>query len=120
MVLMWEDLLAWAMSLGDAYGVEPVIYAVIYIGAAPLFFGSVAWLVRALRRRRPIGLPLLSTAFFFSAPTLYVFVAGRNLPPWVYGVLIGLAVVGAVVTILRIRERLRRSSSAEARPPLRR
>lgn len=114
MVLMWEDLLAWLMSLGDAYGVDPIVYAVIYVGAAPFFFGSVAWLVRTLRRRGPIGLPALSTAFFFSAPTLYVFVAGRNLPPWVYGVLIGLAVLGAVMTIRKIRAQLRQSRTGEA------
>lgn len=104
---MWEDVLAWLQSLGDEYGVDPAIYAVIYIGAAPFFFGSVAWLVRSLRRRGPIGLPLLSTAVFFSLPTLYVFVAGRNLPPWAYAVLIGLAIIGVVVTVRRIREQLR-------------
>jgi len=114
MILMWEGLLAWLMSLGDAYGVDPIVYAVIYVGAAPFFFGSVAWLVGALRRRGPVGLPLLSTAFFFSAPTLYVLGAGRNLPPWVYGVLIGLAILGAVMTIRRIRAQLRQSRGGEA------
>jgi peptidoglycan/LPS O-acetylase OafA/YrhL len=104
---MSEDLLAWLLSLGDEYGVDPVVYAVIYVGAAPLFFASLVWLVSALRRRGPIVLPLLSTAFFFSAPTLYVFVAGRNLPPWVYAVVIGLAVLGVVMTVRRIREQLR-------------
>jgi peptidoglycan/LPS O-acetylase OafA/YrhL len=104
---MWEDLLAWLMSLGDEYGVNPVVYTVIYLGAAPFFFASLVWLVRTLRRRGHIGVPLLSTAFFFSAPTLYVFVAGRNLPPWVYAVIIGLAALGVVMTVRRIREQLR-------------
>ena len=76
---MWEEVIAWLLSLGEEYGVDPVVYAVIYIGAAPLFFASVGWLVRTLRRRGPIALPLLSTAVFFSLPTLYVFAAGRDL-----------------------------------------
>ena len=104
---MWEDIVAWLLSLGDEYGVDPVVYAVIYIGALPFFIGSVAWLVRTIRRRGPIGLPLLSTAVFFSLPTLYVFLAGRNLPQWVYVVLVGLAVVGAVITVRRVREQVR-------------
>ena len=106
---MWEDLLAWLQSLGDEYGVDPVVYAVIYVGAAPFFIASLVWLVRTLRRHGPIGLPLLSTAFFFIAPTLYVLVAGRDLPPWVYAVLIGLAVLGVVMTVRKIREQLRSS-----------
>jgi peptidoglycan/LPS O-acetylase OafA/YrhL len=104
---MWEDILAWLLSLGEEYGVDPVVYAVIYVSAAPFFFASLAWLVRTIRRRGPIGLPLLSTAVFFSLPTLYVFIAGRNLPPWAYAVLIGLVILGAVVTGLRVREQLR-------------
>ena len=105
---MWDEIVAWLLRLGDDYGVDPVVYAVIYVGAAPFFFASLAWLVRRLRRREPIGLAFLSTALFFSAPTLYVLVAGRNLPWWAYGLLIGLAAIGAVVTIRRVRERIRR------------
>ena len=107
MVAMWEDVLDWLRSLGDEYGVDPVVYAVIYVGAAPFFFGSVAWLVRTLRRDGPIGLPLVSTAVFFSLPTLYVLVAGRNVPLWAYAVLIGLALIGAAVTFRRVRRQLR-------------
>jgi hypothetical protein len=109
MVPMWEDLLAWLFSLGEEYGVDPVVYAAIYLGSAPLFFASLVWLVRTLRRHGPIGLPLLLTAFFFSLPTLYIFVAGRNLPPWVYAVLVGLAVLGVLLTVRRIREQLKRA-----------
>jgi len=107
---MWDEIVAWLLRLGDDYGVDPVVYAVIYVGAGPFFFASLAWLVRRRRRREPIGLALLSTAISFSAPTLYVFVAGRNLPWWVYGLLIGLAAIGAVMTIRSIRERIRRPS----------
>jgi len=109
MVPVWEDLLAWLFSLADEYGVDPVVYAAIYLGAAPLFFASLVWLVRSLRRRGPIGLPLLSSALFFSLPTLYIFVAGRNLPPWVYAVLIGLAVLGVLLTVRRVREQLKKA-----------
>ena len=107
---VWKDFVAWLLSLGDEYGVDPMVYAIIYVGAAPFFFASTAWLVRTLHRREPIGLPLLSTALFFSAPTLYVFVAGRNLPPWVYAILIGLAVLGAVMTVAKIRGQLRQAA----------
>lgn len=103
---MW-DLVDWLLRLGEDYGVDPVIYAVIYVGALPFFLASLAWLVRRLRRRGHLAVPLVLTTFFFLAPTLYVFVAGRNLPAWVYAVLIGLAVIGAVATARKVRSRLR-------------
>lgn len=107
---MWESLTSWLQGVAEEYGVDPVVYAVIYVGAAPLFFGSVAWLVRNLRRHKPIAVPLVATAIFFSAPTLYVFAAGRNLPAWVYVVLLALGIIGAVLTARRIRDRSRRAA----------
>lgn len=104
---MWDDLVTWLMSLGEEYGVDPVVYAVIYVASAPLFFGSMAWLIRSIRRGRSFLVPAACTALSFSAPTLYVFIAGRNLPAWVYALLVGLAIVGAVSAGRRIRARLR-------------
>ena len=104
---MLDDIGAWLMTLGEDYGVDPLVYAVIYVAAAPLFFLSLAWLVRTLRRRGSLLLPVLSTALFFAAPTLYVFIAGRNLPGWVYALLVGLAVFGAITTVRSIRGRVR-------------
>jgi len=106
---MWDDLLAWLGSLGEEYGVDPLIYAILYVGAAPFFFGSMAWLIRRIRRREAFLVPAISAAFFFSLPTLYVFVAGRDLPAWVYAVLIGLAILGAIGAGRRIRSALRGS-----------
>ncbi|HEY6608305.1 MAG TPA: hypothetical protein VI277_03825 [Candidatus Limnocylindria bacterium] len=104
---MWEDLIDWLGSLGAEYGVDPVVYAVLYVGAAPFFFFSLAWLIRRLRRHEAWGLAAVSTAFFFILPTLYVALAGRNLPWWTWALLIGLTVFGAVLAISRIRRELR-------------
>jgi peptidoglycan/LPS O-acetylase OafA/YrhL len=104
---MLDEAVDWLMRLGDDYGVDPLLYGLIWIGSLPFFLLSLGWLVQRLRRREELLLPLLVTAFFFLAPTLYVFAAGRNLPPWVYAVLVGLAVIGAVSTARRVRRRLR-------------
>ena len=106
---MWDDPLAWLGSLGEDYGVDPLVYAILYVGAAPFFFGSLAWLVRSIRRRDTLLASGLSTAFFFSLPTLYVFAVGRDLPSWVYAVLIGLAIVGAIGVMRRVGSALGRT-----------
>ena len=105
-----SEIAEWLGSLGTEYGVDPLVYAVLYVGSAPLFFGSLAWLIRRLRARGPWVVPAAAAAFFFSLPTLYVVVAGRDLPPWVYVALVMLALVGAVSAARRIRGGLRRPS----------
>jgi hypothetical protein len=102
-----DRFIDWLGSLGEEYGVDPVVYAVLYVGSAPFFFGSLAWLIRQLRRGAAWGVPALSATFFFILPTLYIVLAGRNLPGWVWAVLIGLTVLGAVSAIRRIRSELR-------------
>jgi peptidoglycan/LPS O-acetylase OafA/YrhL len=105
---VWDDLVGWLGGLGDEYGVDPLVYAVLYVASAPLFFGSLAWLIRRLRRREEWLVPGASTALFFSLPTLYVVVAGRDLPWWIYAVLIGVAALGLVGAMRRVRSALRR------------
>ncbi len=106
---MVGEAIDWVLRLGDEYGVDPLVYALIWIGSLPLFLLSLGWLVRSLRRREQLMPSLISTAFFFLAPTLYVFVAGRDLPAWVYVVLIVLAIIGAVATVRKVRARLSRA-----------
>jgi NhaP-type Na+/H+ or K+/H+ antiporter len=106
---MWDRFVSWLTGLGQQYGVDPLIYAILYVGSAPFFFGSLAWLIRRLRRHEAWGAPAASTAFFFILPTLYVVLAGRNLPWGAWAVLAVLTVIGAATVIGRIRRELRSS-----------
>ncbi len=92
------------MGLGAEYGVDPIIVAGIYVGAIPFFMLSVAWIVRNLRRKRSILLPALSASFFFISAYLYLLVAGRGIPIWVYGVIVFMIAGGVVSTVKKIRK----------------
>jgi hypothetical protein len=103
---MWDALRDWFLSLGPQYGVDPIIFGAIYVGAIPFFTLSLAWLVRNLRQKKPAALPGFMTGFFFISAYLYLLVAGRNIPWWVYGAIAALVVLGAYSTIQKIRARL--------------
>lgn len=105
---MVGEAIDWVLRLGNEHGVDPLVYGLIWVGSLPLFLLSLGWLVRSRRRGAPPMLPLILSAFFFLAPTLYVFAAGRDLPAWVYVFFIALAIVGAMATIRSVRARLRR------------
>lgn len=96
----------WFFGLGEQYGVNPIIFGSIYVGAIPFFTLSLGWLVKNYRKGKSIVLPALSTTFFFISAYLYLIIAGKNVPWWVYGVVILLVVGGAYSTIQKIRKRV--------------
>lgn len=59
------DLKDWFIGLGEQYNVNPIIFGSIYVGAVPFFLLSLRWLVKRLKQRKPIVIPLLLTGFFF-------------------------------------------------------
>lgn len=91
--MSWTEIRTWFFSLGEQYGVDPLIFGAIYVGAIPLFTLSVAWLVRNVRAGKSPALPALAAGFFFVSAYLYLIVAGQNVPWWVYG-FVALLVVG--------------------------
>lgn len=92
------------LAIGTEYGVNPIVFAAIYIGAIPFFTLSIGWLVRNIRRKKPATLPILSTGFFFISAYLYLLIAGRNIPVWVYGLVVAMVAYGAYSTVRKVRK----------------
>jgi hypothetical protein len=111
---MIESVYTWFLNLGAEYGVNPFIFGVIYIGAVPFFSFSVAWLIRNYRLGRSIVMPAMSAMFFFISAYIYLIIAGRNVPIWVYGVVVLLIVIGAYSTIQKIRRQISTVPQTEA------
>ncbi len=100
------DVGVWFLGLGRKYGVDPLIFGTIYIGAIPFFSLSIAWLVRNLRSRQPVITPLLASGFFFISAYLYLLIAGKNIPVWVYVFIVVLLGLGAWSTVHKVRTRV--------------
>lgn len=98
----------WFFGLGARYGVDPIVFGVIYVGAIPFFLLSIAWLVRRLRAGRSIVLPVLCAGFCFVSAYLYLAIFGRDIPVWVWAVLGMLVAYGAFSTIRDVRKRARK------------
>ena len=106
MVEFFEMTKDWFLGLGEQYGVNPIIFGSIYVGAIPFFTLSLGWLVKNYRKGKSIIVPALSTIFFFISAYLYLIIAGKNVPWWVYGVVVLLVLGGAYSTIQKIRKRV--------------
>lgn len=99
----WDALLA----IGRDYGVNPIIFAGIYVGAIPLFFASIAWLVRRRRGGGSTVLPVLAAGLCFCSAYIYLAIAGRNIPIWVWIFLVVLMAWSAFSTIRDVRRKTR-------------
>lgn len=104
---MFDALTGWvsvtSVTLSQQYGVNPLVFGALYFGTMPLFALSVAWWVRRWRRGRSTALPSAVTGLLFVAAYLYVLVAGRNLPLWVYVFMAAMLVFGGVSTWRQLR-----------------
>ncbi|MEE9431539.1 MAG: hypothetical protein V3V16_10890 [Melioribacteraceae bacterium] len=99
----FETIKIWFMSLGEEYGVNPIIFGAIYIAAIPFFTLSIAWLVKSFRNKKSILLPMISSGFFFISAYLYLIIAGKNVPIWVYSFIVLLVVFGGFTTIKKVK-----------------
>jgi hypothetical protein len=97
---IWETFKEWFLSLGDKYNVNPYIFGGIYIGAIPFFFYFLGRTIKNIRNKKPIVFPLLLTGLCFISAYLYLIIAGKNIPAWVY-VFIGIMVAYGVFSTLR-------------------
>ena len=104
---MFDPLRDWFLGLGAEYGVDPLVFGAIYVGAIPLFFLSLAWLGRSVRAGRSPVLPVLAAGACFVSAYVYLIVAGENVPGWVYGFVAVLVAFGAWSTVRSIRRTIR-------------
>ncbi len=99
----WQAFKEWFLSLGQQYHVNPYIFGGIYIGAIPLFFLCLGWTIKNIKNKKPFVLPLLLTGLFFISAYLYLIIAGKNIPLWVY-IFIGVMIVyGIYSTVIKLR-----------------
>ncbi len=103
----------WFFNLGEQYGVNPIIFGTIYVGAIPFFTLSVAWLVRNYRQKRSIVLPALTAAACFVSAYVYLIIAGRNVPWWVYVFVVLMLAYGTYATYRKIGKKIRQTESVE-------
>ena len=104
---VWTHIATWFLGLGDRYGVDPIIFGTIYVGAIPFFFLSVAWIVKAKRNNQSTTLPILSLGFWTISPYLYLFIEGENIPWWVYASIVLLLAYGGYTSYHNIRAKLK-------------
>jgi hypothetical protein len=89
----------------DIYGVDPVVFLVIYLVCMPIFYYSLFRTLRALTKKLGKEVMLWSAIFLCAnvAPFIYVLFFGRNIPWWVYGIIAILIGQGVLSLVMKLR-----------------
>ena len=99
---LWQHL----QLLGQHYGVDPVLFAVLYLAHHPLFWGTMAWLAARVRQKRPVAGVVALGAFFWLMPYAYIVLFGRRLPWWAYALALLALALGGPHAVKQIRQRM--------------
>lgn len=101
----WLIFKDWFLSFGGRYNVNPYIFGAIYLGAIPFFFFFLKQTILKIKQRKAFLAPLIFTGLSFISAYLYLIIAGKNIPLWVY-VFIGIMVVYSVYsTVNKIKSK---------------
>lgn len=114
---MFEAFSDWFLSLGATYGVNPWIFGAIYVGAIPFFLLSIGWLVKNARAGKPTVLPTMLAGFFFVSAYIYLAIAGRNIPIWVWIFLAALVIYGAISQVRQTRKKIAGAATESGSDP---
>lgn len=110
---LFEMAKIWFFGMGERYGVNPIIFGSIYVGAIPFFTISIAWVIRNYQHGKSIVLPSLLATLFFISAYLYLIIEGENVPWWVYGIVVFLVIYGSWSTYRKVRKRIRNINQAK-------
>ena len=107
MIELVETIKVWFLGLGENYGVNPIIFGSIYVGAIPFFTLSIGWLVKNVKKQKSIILPIFSASFCFVSAYLYLIIVGKNVPVWVYLFVIIMIIFGAYSAVYKVQKQIR-------------
>jgi hypothetical protein len=102
----WEIFKDYYINLGNSYHVNPVIFLGIHIIATPLFIVTIAWLVKNYKKKKSIAAPLTLSVFLFNAANVYLVLFGKNIPWWVYGILIITTLISGYFSYKKIKKKI--------------
>ena len=103
---IWNGIKNYYITLGRNYHVDPLIFLGIHLVATPLFMLTVAWLIKNYRQSKSIEWPLIFSLFIFNAANIYLVILGKNIPLWVYFVLVITTIISGYFSYKKIQKKI--------------
>lgn len=105
------------MALGEPYGVNPIVFGSIYVGAIPFFWMAITWLIYNLRRGKNVAAPVVMACLCASSSYIYLIIVGQNVPIWVYFIIVALIGYAVWSTLATMRKKMKAIDEAPIEQP---
>jgi hypothetical protein len=102
---VWEAIKNYYITLGEKYSVNPIIFFGIHVAATPPFLASVGWIIKNIRDRESIVVPIVIALLFFNAANIYLIIAGKNIPFWIYIIIGATTLFSGYLTYKKIKNK---------------
>ena len=100
-----SEIYNWFMGLGEPYGVDPIIFGSIYVGAIPIFWLAIIWLVRNIKQKRSVTGPVILACSCAISAYVYLIFVGENVPMWVYGLIVAIIFYAIYSTLNKVKQK---------------
>jgi len=87
----------WVISLGEKHQVNPLVLGSLYFVSKVSFVTLLGFTIKNVRAKKPAGILILFAGISFSLPYMYLIIAGRNIPVWVYGFIAAMFIYGGYI-----------------------
>ncbi len=104
---IWEAIKKYYTTLGESYHVDPLIFVGIHVIATPLFVIAVAWVIKNYRCKKPMVLPVFVAVLIFNAANIYLVIFGRNIPSWIYTILLVTTLLTGYFSYKKVRKKMK-------------
>lgn len=84
MAYLINSLKSWLVKIHQDYGVNPIIFAIIYFGGVPFFWFSIYKIITGLKNKNITQVRIFAVILGITiiAPFVYVAIFGHNVPYW--------------------------------------
>jgi Na+/melibiose symporter-like transporter len=109
---IWQNIYDYYFEISTKYAVNPIVFISIHAVCTPLLILVIWWLLRTKKLGKPIIAPLLCAIVLYNIANVYLVIVGRNIPLYIYLMLILFTLYSGYISVSKIREKLADTKSA--------
>jgi hypothetical protein len=102
----WQTIYDYYFEISTKYAVNPVVFISIHAVCTPLLMLNIWWLLRTKKQGKTALAPMLCAIVLYNIANVYLVVVGRNIPLYIYLMLVVFTLYSGYISVKKIREKL--------------
>jgi hypothetical protein len=106
----WQTIYDYYFAISTKYAVNPVVFISIHAVCTPLLVLNIWWLLRTKKQAKPVIAPMLCAIVLYNIANVYLVIVGRNIPLYIYLMLVAFTLYSGYISIKKIRKKLAKTT----------